>query len=119
LSIGNVVSTGLVLYRSNLKTYFFIALRAYLWILLPLIILVIASAIAVTATVYRASGLYLWGFLAIIIAFLLLIGGISKYQTNAALISRLAYQELIGQPETVRAARQHIDPKLWRFWGVS
>jgi hypothetical protein len=118
LSIGNVVSTGLVLYRSNLKSYFFIALQAYLWIILPLIILVIVSAIAITATIFRGSGLYLWGFLAIV-AFLLLIGGISKYQTNAALISRLAYQDLIGQPETVRVARQHIDPKLWRFWGVS
>ncbi|MEI6063817.1 MAG: hypothetical protein WCQ26_04435 [Pseudanabaena sp. ELA748] len=45
LSIGNVVSTGLVLYRSNLKTYFLIALRAYLWISLPLIILGIASSL--------------------------------------------------------------------------
>lgn len=36
-----------------------------------------------------------------------------------ALISRLAYQDLIGQPETVRVARQHIDPKLWRFWWVA
>ena len=118
LSNGNVVSTGIVLYRSNLKTYFLIALQAYLWIILPLTILVISSTIAITATIFRASGLYLWGFLAIV-AFLLLIVSISKYQTNAALISRLAYQDLIGQPETVRVARQHVDPKLWRFWGVS
>jgi hypothetical protein len=112
LSIGNVVSTGLVLYRSNLKTYFLIALRAYLWIILPLIILGIISGLLLLP-----NRQYPWGLLAI--AFLLLIGGIAKYQTNVALISRLAYQDLIGQPETVRVARQHVDPKIWRFWGVS
>ncbi len=36
LSIGNVVSAGLVLYRSNLKTYLQLAITAYLWILLPI-----------------------------------------------------------------------------------
>ena len=115
LSIGNVVSTGLVLYRSNLKTYFLIALRAYLWISLPLIILGIASSLFLVNI--ATSRQYPWGLL--VIALLLLIGGIAKYQTNVALISRLAYQDLIGQPETVRVARQHIDPKLWRFWWVA
>jgi hypothetical protein len=36
LSVGNVVSAGMVLYRSNLKTYFQLALIAYLWVLLPI-----------------------------------------------------------------------------------
>jgi hypothetical protein len=35
LSIGNVVSAALVLYRSHLKTYLRLALFAYLWILVP------------------------------------------------------------------------------------
>lgn len=35
LSIGNVVSAGIRLYRSNLKTYFQLALIAYVWILVP------------------------------------------------------------------------------------
>ena len=111
LSIGNVVSTGLVLYRSNLKTYFLIALRAYLWIILPLVL------IAVSSGLFLVSKQYPWLLLAI--AFVLLIAGTAKYQANVALISRLAYQDLIGQPETVRVARQHIDPKLWRFWAVA
>ena len=111
LSIGNVVSTGLVLYRSNLKTYFLIALRAYLWIILPLVL------IAVSSGLFLVSKQYPWLLLAI--AFVLLIAGTAKYQSNVALISRLAYQDLIGQPETVRVARQHIDPKLWRFWAVA
>lgn len=35
LSIGNVVSAALVLYRSHLKTFLRLALFAYLWILVP------------------------------------------------------------------------------------
>jgi hypothetical protein len=111
LSIGNVVSTGLVLYRSNLKTYFFIALRAYLWIVLPLILIGVSSGL------FLVSRQYPWLLLAI--AFVLLIAGTAKYQANVALISRLAYQELIGKPESVAQARRTIDPKLWRFWSVA
>ncbi|BBC24475.1 hypothetical protein [Pseudanabaena sp. ABRG5-3] len=111
LSIGNVVSTGLVLYRSNLQTYFGIALKAYLWIILPLILLGVASGLFVV------SKRYPWLLLAI--ALVLLILGIAKYQTNAALVSRLAYQELIGKPESEQTARQQIDSKLWRFWWVA
>jgi NhaP-type Na+/H+ or K+/H+ antiporter len=36
LSIGNVVSAALVLYRSHLKTYLRLALFAYLWLLVPI-----------------------------------------------------------------------------------
>ena len=36
LSIGNVVSAALVLYRSHLKTYLRLALFAHLWILVPI-----------------------------------------------------------------------------------
>lgn len=111
LSVGNVVSTGLVLYRSNLQTYFSIALKAYLWIILPLILLGVASGLFV------ASRRYPWFLLAI--AFTFLLGGIAKYLTNSALISRLAYQELIGKPETESKARQHIDPQLWQFWWIA
>jgi len=111
LSIGNVVSTGLVLYRSNLQTYFGIALKAYLWIILPLILLGVASGLFVV------SRRYPW--LLLVIAFILLLAGIAKYLTNSALISRLAYQELIGKPETESKARQHIDPKLWQFWWIA
>lgn len=36
LSVGNVVSAGLVMYRSNLKTYLKLSIIAYLWILIPI-----------------------------------------------------------------------------------
>ncbi|HEY9902215.1 MAG TPA: hypothetical protein V6D43_07265 [Candidatus Sericytochromatia bacterium] len=36
LSVGNVVSAAVVLYRCHLKTYLQLALKAYLWILVPI-----------------------------------------------------------------------------------
>ncbi len=36
LSVGNVVSAGFRLYRSHLKLYFGLALKAYLWLIVPI-----------------------------------------------------------------------------------
>jgi hypothetical protein len=82
LSIGNVVSAGLWLYRSHLKTYFQLALTAYLWILVPI---------------------YGW----------------AKFMAISGLISRLAFGELISQPESVKTARSQINPRLWSFLRVA
>lgn len=81
LSIGNVVSAGLRLYRSHLKTYLQLALTAYLWILVPI---------------------YGW----------------AKFVAISGLISRLAFGELISQPESVKTARSQINPRLWSFLRV-
>jgi len=42
----------------------------------------------------------------------------ARFQANAALLSRLSYQELVGQPEPVARARRHTHPRLWAFWRV-
>ncbi|MHC5778045.1 hypothetical protein [Nostoc sp.] len=81
LSIGNVVSAAVRLYRSHLKTYLKLALIAHLWIIVPI---------------------YGW----------------AKYAAICGLISRLAFGELIYQPESVQTARSHINPRLWSFLSV-
>ena len=58
-----------------------------------------------------AANAYLW--------FLVPIYGWAKYFTISGIISRLAFQELLGQPETVKDARRHLKPKLWSFLGVA
>jgi hypothetical protein len=35
LSVGNVVSAGLRIYRDHFKPYYLEALRSYLWVLVP------------------------------------------------------------------------------------
>jgi hypothetical protein len=78
LSIGNVVSAGLRLYGSHLKSYLRLAFIAYAWIFIPV---------------------YGW----------------AKCGATLALISRLAYSELVEQPETPREASRLVNARLWQF----
>lgn len=78
LSVGNVVSAGVRLYRSNLKRYLILTLRLYLWSFVPI---------------------YGW----------------AKSIEISGRISRLAYQELINEPETMTEAYQKTDRQIWNF----
>ncbi|AFY46488.1 hypothetical protein Nos7524_0577 [Nostoc sp. PCC 7524] len=78
LSVGNVVSAGMRLYRSHLKEYFLLALQAYLWILVPV---------------------YGW----------------AKFYALTSLISRLAFGELVNQPESISSGKRFVNSRLWQF----
>ncbi|MBD2358419.1 DUF975 domain-containing protein [Tolypothrix sp. FACHB-123] len=78
LSVGNVVSAGIRLYRSHLKEYYLLALKAYLWILVPV---------------------YGW----------------AKFYALIALISRLAFGDLVDQPESVTTGERFVNTRLWQF----
>ncbi|MBD2457164.1 DUF975 domain-containing protein [Nostoc sp. FACHB-87] len=78
LSVGNVVSAGIRLYRSHLKDYFLLALKAYVWILVPI---------------------YGWG----------------KCYALIALISRLAFGELVNQPESISSGERFVNSRMWQF----
>ncbi|AFZ13292.1 hypothetical protein Cri9333_2425 [Crinalium epipsammum PCC 9333] len=82
LSIGNVVSTAIALYRSHLKTYFQLALLASVWFIVPI---------------------YGW----------------AKYFAISGMISRLAFKELINQPESVSNASESLKPRLWSFLRIA
>jgi len=78
LSVGNVVTAGIRIYRSHLKDYFLLALRAYAWLLVPV---------------------YGW----------------AKFAALSALLSRLAFGELVNQPESVDSGTRHVNSKMWQF----
>lgn len=78
LNIGNVVTTGFSLFKSNFSTYFKLAGRGYLWVFVPV---------------------YGW----------------AKFAMYQGLIARLAFGQLINQPETVTEARRSIQDRLWIF----
>jgi hypothetical protein len=78
LSVGNVVSAGMRLYRSHLKEYYLLALKAYLWILVPV---------------------YGW----------------AKFYALSALISRLAFGDLVDQPESIATGERYVNSRLWQF----
>lgn len=111
LNIGNVVSASLRLYRSHLKQYVSIALLASFWFALPFLILVPFALLDVFLSsltegveifllmIWVVFGLYCW----------------AKFLVNSALISRLVFQELLNQPETVKAARRNLKSRTWLF----
>ncbi len=45
--------------------------------------------------------------------------GWAKYSAYSALISRLAFAEVVGQPESVESARNKLMPRMWSFLGVA
>ena len=79
LSLGNVVSAGMRLYRFHLKSYLKLAFNAYAWIFVPI---------------------YGW----------------AKCGAILALISRLAFGELVEQPESVEQGRRIVNSRMWQFF---
>ncbi len=110
LTVGNVVSTGLRLYRSHLKPYFSVALFATLWIILPFV-LIVPLVFLFVRQILNLTALWLIIPLWLGIWFYCL----SQYLTNSALISRLGFRELLDQPETVNIGRRELNPKNWSF----
>lgn len=114
LSVGNVISAGLRIYRDNFTKYFQLAFSGYLWIFLPIFILGIIAGVAVgiLGEGSAASGILV---LLIVAAIVCLVYGCAKYYAIAGLISRLAYYEIAEQPEAVQDARRYIKPRTWKF----
>jgi hypothetical protein len=114
LSVGNVVSAGLRLYRDHFKSYFGVAIRASLWSLLPFLVLIPIPLLLIYGEANPAILLLL-----IPIGLVLLFYGMAKSTANSVLISRLAFGELVNKPESVREARRHVMPRMWSFlWAV-
>lgn len=117
LSIGNVVTTGTTLYKSNFKRYLQVSLRATAWI-----IAIFAASVAllfVGGVLYGFTKSWLaaipvvLGWVAVTFYFL------AKYSTDRAVICRLAYQELANAPETVGDATRQLLPRMWGFLRLS
>ncbi|AFZ18303.1 hypothetical protein [Allocoleopsis franciscana] len=110
LTVGNVVSTGLRLYRSHLKPYFSVAVFATLWIVLPFLLFIPLIFLFVTQTLGLSA---LW--LIIPLWLLIFLYCLSQYLTNSALISRLGFGELIDKPETANTGRSQLNRRNWSF----
>ena len=112
LTIGNTINTAFRLYRDRFQTYVFFAVRACLWSLLPLVLqLILSQLLYQTITPEQGSDIGLRLFL-----FPVQIFSAAKSLFNSAVISRLAFQDIIYQPETAGQAEKKVKPKMWRLW---
>lgn len=120
LNPGNVVSAALRLYRDRFKAYFKLSLLANLWVMagaagLAVVLITIVGLFALLGN----DWLILVGvLLGLPLGILPLIYGTAKYALLSALVSRLAFRDLIGQPETSLQGQQLLAPKLWSFWAL-
>jgi hypothetical protein len=113
LSIGNVVSTGVRLYRSHLKDYLKLSAIANVWFLLPFLVIITLAGIMIP----MGAGLNL--FLLIPIGLVLLIFACLKYYSYSAIIARLAFVEIADKPESVKMATDNIMPRQWSFFNLA
>lgn len=112
LSIGSTINTAFRLYRDRFQTYGFFAVRACLWSLVPLILqLILSQLLYQTIIPEEGSDFGLRLFL-----FPIQIFCAAKSLFNCATISRLAFQDIIYQPETAGQAEKKVKPKMWRLW---
>nr|WP_199309383.1 hypothetical protein [Microcystis viridis] len=112
MNIGNTINTAFRLYRDRFQTYVFFAVRACLWSLLPLVLqLILSQLLYQTITPEQGSDIGLRLFL-----FPVQIFSAAKSLFNNAVISRLAFQDIIYQPETAGQAEKKVKPKMWRLW---
>ncbi|MDJ0846063.1 hypothetical protein [Crocosphaera sp.] len=77
----------------------------------------VGNVISAAARIYR-DRFPVYYKLALISYFWLLVPiyGWAKFMAISGLLSRLAYGEVSGKPESVREARRYINPRLWTFF---
>ena len=110
MNVGNVVSAGIHLYTNRFRQYFMVALKATLWVLLPIVLLGILVGWLATERNTAVLGLLIPAGL------LLFLYGVGQYLVGSATIARLAFAELRGQPETTKQAIRFTSSRLWSFW---
>jgi len=114
-SVGDIVSAAFQLYRSHLKQYLGIAVRATLWLLLPMLGLGVIFGLAVLVAEAQSNLIGLIVLLIPVVIALFIYCG-AKAQMNWAIIAWLAYGDLIQQPESTQAGRRLLSPRIWRFF---
>ena len=111
------IGTAIHLYRSHYLTYAGIALTAVGWSLLPSLSLFLLMGIVGLLQIMAAPTtiIVLCSMVLIVLWIIVLLYCMAKSLMNNALISRLAFQELIQQPESVPTARRFLRPRMWNI----
>ncbi len=118
LSIGNVVNASVRLYRSHLKKYLQISLTAHLWLLPPVLLCFPAIAAIYLTNVAPQSSIPIW-VAVLVLGIFSFFYCYARFLVNSATIGRLAFNELINQPESISDARSYTSQRLWSFLRIA
>jgi hypothetical protein len=109
LSVGNVINAAVSLYKSNFPDFFALALRSVGWMVLAIAGLVPVVAVAIAASNVGVTVLAIVAWLG------LLIFCLAKSMTSRGVVARMAYQQLINQPESLSSASGELANSHWKF----
>ena len=115
LSIGDVVSVGLAITRQRWPLFCGISLRAVAWLVIP-VLGVTGIAVISSSSMRRSPGLVVLAVVVWLVASLYCFG---KYLANAALISRLVFNDLTQTEESVKDAARVTRSLTWSYLGAS
>lgn len=124
ISGANAITVAIVLYKSHFRQYLGISGIATLWVFIPIIIIPFLILLGLGITVGMQPSIFtqvnprlILSLVLLVLAWIVVLFWCSgKSLRNVAMISRLAYQELAGQPETPRVSRQHLRSAWSFFW---
>lgn len=114
MSVGNIVSVTINLYRARFLTYVGLAAQSVLWVAVPLTIAIIAVAVLALG-IEAENALLGLGVLLIPVA---IVAGVYcgvRSLACSGTISRLAFQELIQAPESMKDAQRFVRRRMWKL----
>jgi hypothetical protein len=109
LSVGNVINAAVSLYKSNFRDFFSLALRSVGWLVLGLVGLIPVVLVAVAINNIGVTVLAAVAWLGLFIFCL------AKSMTSRGVVARMAYQQLINQPESLLSASSQLANSQWKF----
>jgi hypothetical protein len=109
LSVGNVINAAVALYKSNFRDFFTLALRSVGWMLLA-----IAGLIPVVLVGFAINNAGVT-VLAVVAWLGLFVFCLAKSMNSRGVVARLAYQQLINQPESLSSASSQLANSHWKF----
>ncbi|MEB3355852.1 MAG: hypothetical protein VKK04_03945 [Synechococcales bacterium] len=120
LSLGTLLSAGVTLYRSHLKAYFGLSVKAHAWFL-GMVVLALFW-LGVMGSFIPLIPEPVLRFLAWLgvggIALLIVLYGLAKLFTLGAVIARHGFAELMSQPQSVKTLQTSLKTRLWGFLAI-
>lgn len=108
LLVGDIVSIGIKLYVANFKDYLKLAWQGTLWGVLPYLgTIAIILFFTITNSFYSLLGLLIPALI------VLFVFSLAKYLSYSALLSRLAFGELVAQSEPIETAYRYTERRKW------
>ncbi len=109
LSVGNVINAAVSVYKSNFRDFFSLALRSVGWLLLGFVGLI--PVILVAVAINNAGVTVLAG----VVWLALFMFCLAKSLNSRGVVTRIAYQQLINQPESLFSASSQLANSHWKF----